>query len=66
MTTVTELMGRTAEPDPRLLPFKGHLNKETVFKGKSAGPKCCLRTTIPRLISGSSLAKMKRVTIWVQ
>ena len=65
MTTVTELMGRTAEPDPRLLPFKGHLNKETVFKGKSAGPQNCLRTTIPRLKSGSALAKIKRITIWI-
>ena len=65
MTTVTELMGKTVEPDPRLLPFKGRLNKETVFKGKSAGPKCCLRTTIPRLKSESSLAKLKRDTIWM-
>ena len=65
MTTVTELMGGTTEPDRRLLPFEGHLNKETIFKGESAGPKCCLRTTIPRLISESSPAKMKRITIWV-
>ena len=39
MILAAVLIRITTEPDPRLLPCKGHLNDYTVFKGKSTRPE---------------------------